>query len=51
MVIAPYGLERGFSKGHPCRAPVGHIRSNPKVLGAASGDKTLPFGMVELYII
>jgi hypothetical protein len=27
---------------HPCIAPVGQIRSNPAVLGAASRDKNAP---------
>jgi len=44
LILRAAGFERGFSKGrpapaknamHPCIAPVGPIRSNPPVLGAA----------------
>jgi len=50
LILRSEGFERGFSKGHPSpcekrdaslHRPCGLIRSNPPVLGAASGEKTI----------
>jgi hypothetical protein len=51
LALRSSGLNGVFRRGvpapaknamHPCIAPVGQIRSNPAVLGAASGGKIAP---------